>query len=121
VATGNPVDSSRKRDNYFSEEMWSDAALHYQVSVGGLSEDCWEHIIDGTWRIAQERPVGRCAPTLSRLPVAQLPEVDERELLVETTDGVHVEDDEDIDWDARSEASNEVCEFLSSFGMLKVY
>jgi hypothetical protein len=107
--------STRRRDNYFSDEMCSDAALHYRVSVEALSQESWNLVIDGAWEIAQERPVGRVSSS-SRLPVAQLPEADERELLLETTVGVDVEDDEEVDWDALSlDSPVEVCEFISYY------
>lgn len=107
--TGQLALSKRKRDNHFSEEIWSDVAVHYQISIEGLSEDAWDTIIDGAWKIYQEKPAGRASS--SRVPggqLTQLPEVNERELLVEGSDGECVEDDEDEDWD---NISYEVCKF----------
>ena len=108
--------STRKRDNHFSEEIWSDVALHYQVSIEALSQESWDLIIDGTWQIAQDKPAGRASS--SRLPGgAQLPEVNERQLLVEDSDPISGDED-DMEWDevpplSRQE-SVEVCEYFDS-------
>ena len=89
--------SKRKHDNHFSEEIWSHARDHYQISINGLSQDNWDQIIDGAWQITQAKMSG-CA-TSSRLLGTQLPEIDERELLFEANNGENVEDDKDMDWD----------------------
>ena len=108
--------STRKRDNHFSEEIWSDVALHYQVSVEALSQESWDLIIDGAWQIAQDKPVGHASS--SRLPGgAQMPEVNERQLLVEDSDPISGDKD-DMEWDevpplSRQE-SVEVCEYFDS-------
>ncbi|KAH9986517.1 hypothetical protein BJV77DRAFT_1080564 [Russula vinacea] len=95
--TGELVLSTRKCDNHFSEEIWSDVALHYQVSVEALSQESWDLIIDGAWQIAQDKPAGRASS--SRLPGgAQLPEVNERQLLVEDSDPISGDED-DMEWD----------------------
>jgi hypothetical protein len=107
VATGELVLSTRKRDNFFSEEMWRNAAFHYGVSVEALSQDSWDLIVDGAWKVAQDRPAGRISSS-SRPSAAQLPKADERGTLLEETEGVHVEGDEEVDWDA---SAVEVCEF----------
>jgi hypothetical protein len=97
--------STRRRENHFSDEMWSDEAIHYQVSIESLSETSWELIIDGAWQIAQDKPAGRTAG-IGRYSGIRLPELDERELLVEGVEDV--EDDEEMDWD---KVPVETCEF----------
>jgi hypothetical protein len=72
--------STRKRDNYFSEEMWSEPAVRYQVAIQNLSAKTWDLIIDGTWGISQEK---RATRVTSKCVDAKMPEVNERELLAE--------------------------------------
>jgi hypothetical protein len=93
--TGEVVLSARKRDNHFSEEMWSDAAVRYQVAIRNLSAKSWDLIIDGAWAISQERKASRVAST-SKCVDTKIPEADERELLVE---GDEVVDDDEITWE----------------------
>ena len=93
VGTGEIVLSARKRDNYFSEEMWSDAAGRYQVPIQNLLAESWDLIIDGAWDISQER---RASRVMSRCVDVKMPEADERELLAE---GDEVIDDDAIIWD----------------------
>jgi hypothetical protein len=90
--------SKRKRDNHFSEEVWSSAGDRYRLSVNGLSQDSWDLIIDGAWHVAQEKMSGRAAS--NRLSSTQMPEIDERELLFEAEHTENVEDDENQDWDS---------------------
>jgi len=49
---GEIVPSTRKWDNYFSEEMWSDPAVQYQVAIQNLSAKSWDLIIDSAWAIS---------------------------------------------------------------------
>jgi hypothetical protein len=93
-ATGEIVPSARKRDDYFSEEMWITTALRYKTSIQRLSDKSWNVIIDGAWKIAQTKRAGRT--TLNILDT-QMPMVDERELLVEGDEDI---EDNEIDWEA---------------------
>ena len=89
--TGEITLSARKRDNHFSEEMWSDAAIRYQVAIQNLSAKSQDLIIDGAWAISQERKASRVA---SKTVDIKMPEADKRELLVEGDE--EVENDEII-------------------------
>ena len=91
--TGKVVRSSRKRDNHFSEEMRSDAAVRYQAAIRNLSNTSWDLIVDGAWGISQEIKGNRAT---SSCIDAKMPEVDERELLAE---GDEVVEDDGILWD----------------------
>ena len=93
--TGEIVLSARKRDNHFSEEMWSDPAGRYQVAIQNLSAKCWDLIIDGAWKISQER---RASRVMSKCVDTKMPNADERELLVEL-EGDEVVEDDAIVWD----------------------
>lgn len=97
--TGSLVLSNKKRDNHFSEENWNVEASRYRIAISGLSDESWELIIDGAWEIAQESRKNRShnAPSSSKF-IAEVPEQDERELLVEG--GENIEDDGIMDWDA---------------------
>jgi hypothetical protein len=81
--------SPRRRDNHFSGEVWNDAAHWYQVGISNLSSDSWDLIIDGSWKISQEKKASRI-PSNSMDP--KMPDADERELLAEGDEAV--EDDE---------------------------
>jgi hypothetical protein len=97
-ATGEIVPSARKRDNYFSEEMWINTALRYRTAIQNLSEKSWDCIIDGAWKIAQAKKVaGRATSSNIFKSDDQIPKVDERELLVEGDEDV---ENDDIDWEA---------------------
>src|ERR1700691_5625927 len=83
-ATGEIVPSARKRDDYFSEEMWITTALRYKTPIQRLSDISWNLIIDGAWKIAQTKRASRMSrTTLTNVLDPQMPSVDERELLVE--------------------------------------
>ena len=91
--TGQIVPSVRKRDNYFSEEMWSDSAVRYQKPIQNLSAESWDLIIDGAWKISQEKRAARVASIRTD---STMPNTDERELLAE---GDEVIEDDEIVWD----------------------
>lgn len=91
----------RKRDNHFSEENWSEAATRYQSSIQNLLGDSWDLIIDGAWKIAQEKKGGRAA-TSNHLD-GRMPDVNDRELLVEADEDI---ENDNIDWES--------CEFFYS-------
>ena len=74
--------------------MWNNVALQYQVSIQGLSEESWDLIGDGAWKISQEKKAGRTAS--SSLPDTNMPKVNERELLIE---GDEVVENDKITWD----------------------
>ena len=95
----------RKRDNQFSDKMWSDVATRYQKSVERLTETSWESIMDSAWKIALDKPPGHgaLASRLSGMLEWEL-QVDERELLVDGHE--EVEDDSEMDWD---QYSVEIC------------
>ncbi|KAI0245054.1 hypothetical protein BJV78DRAFT_1159215 [Lactifluus subvellereus] len=98
VDTGKVVPHAQKRNNHFSEEIWSDAALRYQVSIEGLSDETWDDIIDGAWKISQEKETRASRGTASSsFSDAKMPEADKRELLVKGSE--IVENDNEIDWD----------------------
>ena len=82
--------SAKKQDNYFSEEMWSDPTIWYQVVIQNLSAETWDLIVDGAWDISQEKK--------SKLVMlnTKMPEADERELLAK---GNEVVEDDKIIWD----------------------
>ncbi|KAH9965581.1 hypothetical protein BJV74DRAFT_890219 [Russula compacta] len=96
--TGEIVLSTRKWDNHFSEEMWSEPTIWYQSPIRKLSPESWDLIIDGAWKISQEKKAGRV--TLNCVD-SKMPEADERELLAE---GDEVVENDEIVWDS--------CEFF---------
>lgn len=87
--------SARKRDNHFSEEMWINTALRYKVAIQNLSDRSWELIIDGAWKIAQEKKASH-ASTSSKV-LDSLPLEDDREMLVDGDEDV---ENDEIDWGA---------------------
>jgi hypothetical protein len=89
----NTSTSTRNQDNHFSDEIWSNTASHYQVSIKGLSEESKRFITEGAWRISQHRHMSS-----STAAHQNGPEVNERELLTEGDNAV--ENDEERDWDA---------------------
>ena len=95
VDTGEIMPSVRKHDNHLSEEMWNNVDLQYQVSIQALSEESWDLIVDGAWKISQEKKAGHTAS--SSPPDTNMPKVNERELVIEGDEVV--ENDEEITWD----------------------
>ena len=91
--TGQIMPSARKRDNYFSEEMWSDSAVRYQKPIQNLSGASWDAIIDGAWKFSQEKKASRIT---SNHVDSNMPNADERELLAE---GDEVVKDDNIVWE----------------------
>ncbi|KAH9975648.1 hypothetical protein BJV74DRAFT_862376, partial [Russula compacta] len=91
--TGEIVLSTRKRDNHFSEEMWSEPAIRYQSPIRKLSPESWDLIIDGAWKISQEK---KASHVTSNCVDSKMPEADERELLAE---GDEVVENDEIVWD----------------------
>jgi hypothetical protein len=95
--TGEIVPRARKRENHFSEEMWSEAAIRYQTAIQNLSAESWDRIIDGAWKILQDKKAST-SRVVSKSVDAKMPEADQRELLAELEGNEVVEDDE-IKWD----------------------
>ncbi|KAH9960986.1 hypothetical protein BJV74DRAFT_871948 [Russula compacta] len=94
VETGEIVLSTRKRDNHFSEEMWSEPAIWYQSPIQKLSPESWDLIIDRAWKISQEKKASRVT---SNCVDSKMPKADERELLAE---GDEVVENDEIVWDS---------------------
>ena len=66
----------------------------YRNSIANLPRDSWDPIINGAWKIAQEKRVGRATPSGS-MDVG-MPNADEREPLVEAKEVVV---NDKIDWE----------------------
>jgi hypothetical protein len=95
-STGEIIPSPRRHDNHFSGDVWDDAAFQYQVPIQNLLQESWDLIIDGTWKLSQQRKPGCVATT----PMdSKMPEVDKRELLAE---GNEVVENDEIVWDCKS-------------------
>ena len=79
--------------------MWSNAATQYQVSIDGLTDENWDEIINGAWKVYQEKEAGHTCIASSSISLtdAKMPEADERELLIEASETV--DNDEEINWD----------------------
>lgn len=92
--TGEVVRSARKRDNHFSEENWSEAAIRYRGSIQNLLGDSWDLIIDGALKIARERKGVHAAPSSHSLN--DMPETNDRGLLVEADEVV---ENDEIEWE----------------------
>jgi hypothetical protein len=86
----------RKRDNHFSGEVWNDTASRYSVPIQNLSQESWDLIVDGAWKVSQKRKASHVASTSVDL---DMPEADERELLAE---GDEVVEDDVIVWECES-------------------
>jgi hypothetical protein len=78
--------------------VWSNAASWYQVAIQKLSQESWDLIVDGSWKISQEKKTASsCSASTSVDP--KMPEANERELLAE---GNEVVEDDEIVWDCES-------------------